>query len=320
MATVTLVDLVDGDTIEVARPNASFTALKDEINGGLDNTNILVTRSTPLISGAKIDITTNTVFSAQHSDTGLHTNMSNFTYGLRIANNASTPESQIDINAYNMSVLNEADTDRKLVGTIDLTAVMQTAASGQNGLDAGSPEASTSYYLYIVNDSEPSETTLCVFSKQISVNSTLFSNVQTNVLSTVTHALQVGYVYRDADGNFGTARPVTGGSYAHVFEPRWVMAAQGTYSGTGVSFDVDTVGFLPDYVMTKSESAGVGAVFKTTSHGSTNASSMISSADNTTWITALNWDGFTVGTGAAANTDGAEYNWVAWKVHEGVAL
>jgi hypothetical protein len=312
--------LSDGDVIEAGPVNTSLTRLKDEINGGLDNNNILVTRSTPLISGAKIDFTTNAIFTAQHGSDGSHTNMSNFTYGLRATNNASTPESQVDVNAYNISVLNEAGTARKLIGSVDITAVMQAAASGQNGLDTGSPATSTAYYLYIVNDSEDTETTLCVFSTESSVNSTLYSNVQANVLPTVTHALQVGYVYRDANGNLGRVRPVIGGGYAQVFEPRWVMAAHGVYQGTGASFDVDTVGFRPDYVMIKATNAVTGAVYSTGSHVPTYSSGFTGIVENNTWITALNWDGFTVGDGAAVNTNSIYYVWVAWKVHEGVSL
>lgn len=82
----------------------------------------------------------------------------------------------------------------------------------------------------------------------------------------------------------------------------------GSYTGTGSSLGVTGVGFQPDLVIVAAFSTGIAAHFKTTTMGSTTSiqvrgdTSSVSDA-----ITALDADGFTLGTSGNVNTSGRSY-------------
>lgn len=86
----------------------------------------------------------------------------------------------------------------------------------------------------------------------------------------------------------------------------------GTYTGTGSSLGVTGVGFQPDLVIVAAFSTGIAAHFKTTSMGSNVSIQIRADASSVTdAITALDSDGFTLGTSGNVNTSGRSYWYLA---------
>jgi len=87
----------------------------------------------------------------------------------------------------------------------------------------------------------------------------------------------------------------------------------GTYTGNGVDGRaVSSVGFQPDLVWTKAAGTGNGVTRPVTLAG--DSSQYFSNVANAAGkIKSLTSDGFTVGTGAEANTNGSVYRYAAWK-------
>lgn len=88
--------------------------------------------------------------------------------------------------------------------------------------------------------------------------------------------------------------------------------ARGTYTGTGINRAIDNLGFRPDLVIIKGNTATAG-VFRTRLMGGDHSAYLDAATANlTAAITSLNPDGFTVGTGATTNSAGVTYYWTAY--------
>lgn len=87
----------------------------------------------------------------------------------------------------------------------------------------------------------------------------------------------------------------------------------GSYTGNGVDGrTISGLGFAPDAVFVKGNTAQ-NSMLKTTDMGSNVAFPLAAATSNTTSITALGSDGFTLGTNATTNSDGVTYYYCAWK-------
>ena len=88
--------------------------------------------------------------------------------------------------------------------------------------------------------------------------------------------------------------------------------AKGTYTGTGNYINVGGLGFKPDLIIVKGNTAQYGA-FRTTSMGGDSTAYLdAASANFTGGIVAITGDGFTIGTSTVTNTSGATYYWTAY--------
>ena len=88
--------------------------------------------------------------------------------------------------------------------------------------------------------------------------------------------------------------------------------ARGSYVGTGVLTAINNLGFEPDLVMIKGDTAQAG-IFRTRMMGGDNSAYLDAATANLTGaITSLNAAGFTVGTSATANSAGVTYYWTAY--------
>jgi hypothetical protein len=84
-----------------------------------------------------------------------------------------------------------------------------------------------------------------------------------------------------------------------------------SYSGTGASHSITGVGFQPSYVIVRANANQAGAHRPSAVSGT--GSQVFSAPDETTGITALQSDGFQVGTSATVNNNGTTYDYVAFK-------
>ena len=88
--------------------------------------------------------------------------------------------------------------------------------------------------------------------------------------------------------------------------------ASGSYVGTGGATAIGNVGFEPDLVIIKASTTQAG-VFRTTMMPSDSTAYLDSATANFAGgITAMNPDGFTVGTAAQVNSAGVTYYWTAY--------
>lgn len=88
--------------------------------------------------------------------------------------------------------------------------------------------------------------------------------------------------------------------------------ASGTYTGNSNARSFTGLGFAPDLVIVK-DTAASGAVFRTSLMASTAAANFVSgSADISNTITAMNSDGFSLGTNNVVNGNGRTYYWQAF--------
>lgn len=88
--------------------------------------------------------------------------------------------------------------------------------------------------------------------------------------------------------------------------------AVGSYTGNGSSQSISGIGFRPDLVIVKDESANQ-AVFTSTMIGGSQTAYMSSSvSDFSGGISSLDSDGFSVGSNAQVNTNGNTYHWQAF--------
>jgi len=88
--------------------------------------------------------------------------------------------------------------------------------------------------------------------------------------------------------------------------------AQGSYTGSGTARSIGGVGFTPDLVMIKDNAANY-AVFRISEMaGDSTAYLAAATADFTGGITALNSDGFSLGTSTVVNSNGNTYHWQAF--------
>lgn len=88
--------------------------------------------------------------------------------------------------------------------------------------------------------------------------------------------------------------------------------AQGSYTGSGATRSITGVGFQPSLVMINGEGATY-AVYRTNQmQGDATTYFASASADFTGGITALDSDGFSLGTNTTVNTSGTTYHWQAF--------
>lgn len=87
----------------------------------------------------------------------------------------------------------------------------------------------------------------------------------------------------------------------------------GTYTGTGVSQSITGISFAPDLVMIKAGDAATYTVFRTRMMYGDNTAYLANAVANFAGgITALNSNGFTVGTDTSVNGSGTTYEWQAF--------
>ena len=86
----------------------------------------------------------------------------------------------------------------------------------------------------------------------------------------------------------------------------------GYYVGTGASKAITGVGFQPQFVLIKSDTAAGAAAFKTSSMPAANMAVGTAAADSTTSQLVLDSDGFTLGTSASVNSANVRYTWMAF--------
>ncbi len=88
--------------------------------------------------------------------------------------------------------------------------------------------------------------------------------------------------------------------------------SRGSYTGTGITKTIDDLGFVPDLVIIKGDTAQAG-VFRTRMMAGDSSAYLDSATANLTGaITTLNQDGFVVGTSATTNSSGVTYYWTAY--------
>jgi hypothetical protein len=85
-----------------------------------------------------------------------------------------------------------------------------------------------------------------------------------------------------------------------------------SYTGTGASHSITGVGFQPVYVITRASANREGA-HRASAVGGTGSQLFAATANESTGITALQSDGFQVGTSNTVNNNGTTYNYVAFK-------
>jgi hypothetical protein len=87
------------------------------------------------------------------------------------------------------------------------------------------------------------------------------------------------------------------------------------YTGTGASNSVTGVGFQPSFVMVHANDTATGRAGAMRSSSLTGTASQLftATANESTGITALQSDGFQVGTSATVNNNGTTYDYVAFK-------
>lgn len=86
--------------------------------------------------------------------------------------------------------------------------------------------------------------------------------------------------------------------------------AMGSYTGNGTSQNITGVGFNPKFVIV--QNTANAPYWKWTTHGSTNSYSPSAGGVSTTMITGLITDGFSVGSGANANSNTVTHYWIAF--------
>src|SRR3972149_2481479 len=92
----------------------------------------------------------------------------------------------------------------------------------------------------------------------------------------------------------------------------------GYYMGTGATLSITGLGFQPNLVIVKADTAaGVGAVWTSSAMTSTNSNYFSTTAKNTASQITLNSDGFTVSSSANVNTVGVRWTWVAYGGSDG---
>ncbi len=93
----------------------------------------------------------------------------------------------------------------------------------------------------------------------------------------------------------------------------------GHYEGNGTSLSVTGLGFQPDFVTIKGDTAEEAVARTSTMTSATNNTKpLVSGAALTSnLITSLDTDGFSVGSDARVNSSGVEYHWVAFKAVSG---
>lgn len=90
--------------------------------------------------------------------------------------------------------------------------------------------------------------------------------------------------------------------------------ATGYYVGSGIAKSITEIGFQPALVIIKSDTSAGAAVY-TSSAISAGLSHLFNNSilkNNTTHITSLDSDGFTIGTNAAVNSINIRYTWIAF--------
>jgi hypothetical protein len=85
-----------------------------------------------------------------------------------------------------------------------------------------------------------------------------------------------------------------------------------SYGGTGASHSITGVGFQPSYVIVRANANQAGA-HRASAVSGTGSQVFSAAPDETTGITALQSDGFQVGTSNTVNGSGTTYSYVAFK-------
>jgi hypothetical protein len=88
--------------------------------------------------------------------------------------------------------------------------------------------------------------------------------------------------------------------------------ATGNYTGTGLSNPVSGLGFTPDLVIVKANTAQLGVFRTTMMQGDSTAYIGSATTNFTGGIISIDSDGFTVGTATQTNTTGVVYQWQAY--------
>lgn len=87
----------------------------------------------------------------------------------------------------------------------------------------------------------------------------------------------------------------------------------GYYAGSGTAgLAISGLGFQPNFIMIKSQSSAVAAVFKTSAMAANTTAYTSATADDTGTNISFTTDGFTLGTLANVNSANTLYNWVAF--------
>jgi hypothetical protein len=97
--------------------------------------------------------------------------------------------------------------------------------------------------------------------------------------------------------------------------PGAIKMASGTYAGNGVDGRAIAVGFQPDFVIVKSESAREGVGRTSTMAGQDTKPLGTANALQANYIQSLTATGFTVGTNSRVNMAGDDYHWIAFKTN-----
>ncbi len=101
------------------------------------------------------------------------------------------------------------------------------------------------------------------------------------------------------------------GSTAHTSSGTFQMAV-GSYTGTAAVLNVENIGFVPDLVIIKGNTAQAGVFRTRMMAGNVTAYLDSVTADFSGGITSLNPNGFTVGTSTVVNTSAVAYYWTAY--------
>lgn len=277
----------------------------------------------------------NTFLTKEHSDTGVHTQVSVGITDLVIESGA-TAASQVLITATYITTHNtggnksvaglDADGDAE---TISETILLDDSDDSLDATDGSAlvEVANTTYTILCLRDLTTGGvyTTKFVFYDGASLDSTFYSTdlagYNTRMSMAYTHARIVGAVFNDLNEDLEQPRPIGGGSTNDLWKPGPMMMAAGIFSGTGTSTEITGLGFTPDLVIVKNTislpgPSGYSAYWRYVLAGAggwVQAFGAVVGLQEV--ITSLGYDGFTVGTADQGNEDSQLIFWIAFKMH-----
>jgi hypothetical protein len=140
---------------------------------------------------------------------------------------------------------------------------------------------------------------------------TLSTNIVDSIQALQADGFQIG-TNSTVNGNTNTLYYAAfGGAPDHTASGTFTMKT-GTYTGTGAGRTIEGLGFSPDLVIIKASTTQAG-VFRSRIMAGDSTAYLDSATNNfAAGITALNPDGFTVGTVAQVNSAGVTYYWTAY--------
>jgi len=153
------------------------------------------------------------------------------------------------------------------------------------------------------------------FNESYGESSSFVANAAANVVDHIEELLPDGF-------NLGTANPVNrSGSTIYWFAIGGAAGPSasgsfdmdtGSYVGTGAANSISGLGFKPDLVIVKANTAQLGVFRTATMQGNSTAHMSAATANFTGGITSLDADGFTLGTAVQTNSNGVTYQWQAF--------